>query len=179
MNRQRNICTVRVIPGTPTAFERSAQGCHSRDAAQATLGLRSKMFMNPNGVLIVWAASRSRELMQPRRGWSGLMNDSQGSASRATLGWMMERRWRSAPGEILTSPSQLGGGDTAGHEGTGGEPHRVHAGGGAERCFRGSGGASANPAGGASDAEDESVWESLRFLPLRPPSPIPGDGKPS
>ena len=37
------------IPGTPTAFHRSAQGCRSREAAKATLGLRSKIIMNPNG----------------------------------------------------------------------------------------------------------------------------------
>ena len=36
------------------------------------------------------------------------MGDSQGSACRATLGWMIERRWRSSPpGEILKALGQL------------------------------------------------------------------------
>jgi len=47
-------------------------------------------------------------LMQPRWGWSGLMDKSQGSACRATLGWMMERRWRSSPPrEILKALGKL------------------------------------------------------------------------
>ncbi len=82
---------LRAIPRTPTAFHPSAQGCRSRHAAKATLGLRSKVSMSPNGVLIVRAASGSRKLMQPRWGCFDLMADSQGSSCLATLGWMIQR----------------------------------------------------------------------------------------
>jgi hypothetical protein len=113
MSGQRIIRDVRTgcdVTGrrTPTAFHPSAQGCRSRHAVKATLGLRSKIFMNPNGVLINWDAFGMRELMQPRWGCSGLLDDSQGSACRATLGWMIERRWRSRPpGEMLKALVQL------------------------------------------------------------------------
>lgn len=101
MNRQRIIRAVRARCNvmdrrTPTAFHPSARGCRSRHAAEATRGMRSPNFMNPNGVLIPRDALGAWELMQPRWGWLGLMDDSQGNACRATLGWMMERRWRSS-----------------------------------------------------------------------------------
>ena len=94
MNRQRITRSVHAIPGTPTAFKRSAQGCRSRHAAKATLGLRSKRSGNPNGVQS--GTHGSRDLMQPRWGCFDFMPDSQGSACCATLGWMMKRRWRSS-----------------------------------------------------------------------------------
>jgi hypothetical protein len=113
MSRDQNVREVRAIgcsefERTPTAFQRSAQGCRSRHAAKATLGSRFNNFPNPNGVLINSTMFGSGDMMQPRWGWFDFSGDSQGSACRATLGWMMESRWRSAaPGEILKSLSQL------------------------------------------------------------------------
>ena len=68
------------IPGTPTAFHRSAQGCRSREAAKATLGLRSKIIMNPNGVPSVRTTQDLGRGMQPRWDCFDLLAGSQGSA---------------------------------------------------------------------------------------------------
>ncbi len=94
--------------GTPTAFHHSAQGCRSREAAKATLGSRPKITMNPNGVPSARTARDWGRGIQPRWGCFDLMVGSQGSSCLATLGWMMERRWRSSPpGEILKALGQL------------------------------------------------------------------------
>ncbi len=68
------------IPGTPTAFHRSAQGCRSREAAKATLGLRSKIIMNPNGVPSVRTTQNLGRGMQPRWDCFDILAGSQGSA---------------------------------------------------------------------------------------------------
>ncbi len=74
------------IPGTPTAFHHSAPGCRSRAAAEATLGSRSKMSMNPNGVPSVRTTRNFAGGMQPRWGCFDLLTGSQGSSFLATLG---------------------------------------------------------------------------------------------
>ena len=74
------------IPGTPTAFHHSAPGCRSRAAAEATLGSRSKMSMNPNGVPSVRTTRDFAGGMQPRWGCFDLLTGSQGSSFLATLG---------------------------------------------------------------------------------------------
>ena len=74
------------IPGTPTAFHHSAQGCRSRAAAEATLGSRSKMSMNPNGVPSVRTTRDFAGGMQPRWGCFDLLAGSQGSSFLAPLG---------------------------------------------------------------------------------------------
>ncbi len=68
------------IPGTPTAFHRSAQGCRSREAAKATLGLRSKIIMNPNGVPSVRTTQDLGRRIQPRWDCFDILAGSQGSA---------------------------------------------------------------------------------------------------
>jgi len=46
--------------------------------------------------------------MQPFQGWLTAGIVPQGSSFLATLGWRMERRWRSRrPGEILASLAEL------------------------------------------------------------------------
>jgi len=89
------------IPGTPTAFHRSAQGCRSREAAKATLGLRSKIVMNPNGVPSVRTTQDLGRRIQPRWDCFDILAGSQGSARRATLGWHVTR-----PLALDTSASQ-------------------------------------------------------------------------
>ena len=107
MNRQRNIRHVRAIPGTPTAFRHTAQGCEAR----ATLGNRREKFTTPTGL-------RPFGMMQYARGQNpvgvhGFVGRlTQGSlrrrAAAATLGCGPERRWRSRPpGEILKALGQL------------------------------------------------------------------------
>ena len=54
--------------------------------------------LSPNNLdpaLPSWKGAFVRSIKGGKVGRSGVMDDSQGSACRATLGWMIERRWRS------------------------------------------------------------------------------------